>query len=258
MRNTRKCCSRNAHELPTILPLSSLFPFLFFPLIIPPPVAGPEDAGRRRVGRGHTAAAAAASDVACQSIRRHSPGVRPTDGGTDHLSLSLARWQKGDFRQWRRGRETTGGGGCREIAAAQPPTTCLSDARSGRDKRREKELGSILGMDEQKERGGDGEETVRKCKAGSKRRTATGARGNTRPTGVGVFRQARPYFDVCPSSAFSMHVLMFDASFNCRLPESLCSWFGEFCSCCCLPPPPQLACSILATTYKPFSETLYL
>ena len=34
-------------------------------------------------------------------------------------------------------------------------------------------------------------------------------------------------------------------------------WFGEFCSCCCLPLLTQLACSILATTYKPFSESLY-
>ena len=29
-----------------------------------------------------------------------------------------------------------------------------------------------------------------------------------------------------------------------------CTWFGEVGSCCCLPLLPQLACNILATTYK--------
>ena len=32
--------------------------------------------------------------------------------------------------------------------------------------------------------------------------------------------------------------------------ESLCTWFGKFCSCGCLPLLPHLACSILPTTYK--------
>ena len=37
--------------------------------------------------------------------------------------------------------------------------------------------------------------------------------------------------------------------------KSLCTWFGEFCSCCCLP---QLACSILPTTYQPLFPALYV
>ena len=44
-----------------------------------------------------------------------------------------------------------------------------------------------------------------------------------------------------------------DFLLNCILSELrkfLRTWFGEFCSCCCLPLLPQLACSILATTYK--------
>ena len=39
--------------------------------------------------------------------------------------------------------------------------------------------------------------------------------------------------------------------------ESLCTWFGEFCSCCCLPLLPQLACSILATWERPYNEAQY-
>ena len=40
--------------------------------------------------------------------------------------------------------------------------------------------------------------------------------------------------------------------------KSLCTWFGEFCSCCCLPLLPQLACSILPTKYKDFFWALYI
>ena len=32
--------------------------------------------------------------------------------------------------------------------------------------------------------------------------------------------------------------------------NNTCMWFGEVGSCCCLPLLPQLACNILATTYK--------
>ena len=32
--------------------------------------------------------------------------------------------------------------------------------------------------------------------------------------------------------------------------NNTCTWFGEVCSCCCLSLEPQLACNILATTYK--------
>ena len=32
--------------------------------------------------------------------------------------------------------------------------------------------------------------------------------------------------------------------------NNTCTWFGEVGSCCCLPLLPQLACNILATTYK--------
>ena len=41
-----------------------------------------------------------------------------------------------------------------------------------------------------------------------------------------------------------------------RARKSLCTWFGESCSCC-LPPLPQLACSILPTMYKDFFRALY-
>ena len=33
--------------------------------------------------------------------------------------------------------------------------------------------------------------------------------------------------------------------------------FSEFCYCCCVPLLPQLACSILATWERPYSEALY-
>ena len=32
--------------------------------------------------------------------------------------------------------------------------------------------------------------------------------------------------------------------------NNTCTWFGEVGSCCCLPLLPQLACNVLATTYK--------
>ena len=42
-----------------------------------------------------------------------------------------------------------------------------------------------------------------------------------------------------------------------ELRKFLCTWFGEVCSCCCLSPLPQLACIILATTYKGIFSALY-
>ena len=39
--------------------------------------------------------------------------------------------------------------------------------------------------------------------------------------------------------------------FRCTGPENnACTWFVEVGYCCCLPLLPQLACNILATTYK--------
>ena len=43
-----------------------------------------------------------------------------------------------------------------------------------------------------------------------------------------------------------------------ELRKSLCTWFGEVCSCCCSSLLPQLACNILATTYKDFFFALYI
>ena len=49
----------------------------------------------------------------------------------------------------------------------------------------------------------------------------------------------------------AMKYLKFGEKKQCtELRKSLCTWFGEVCSCCCLPLLPQLACNILATTYK--------
>ena len=45
---------------------------------------------------------------------------------------------------------------------------------------------------------------------------------------------------------------IFPSKDHTELRKSLCTWFGEVCSCCCLPLLPQLACNILATTYKDF------
>ena len=42
-----------------------------------------------------------------------------------------------------------------------------------------------------------------------------------------------------------------------ELRKFLCTWFGEVCSCCCLSLLPQLACIILATTYKEIFSALY-
>ena len=39
-------------------------------------------------------------------------------------------------------------------------------------------------------------------------------------------------------------------------PASLCTWFGEVCSCCCLSLLPQLAYNILPTMYKDFFSLL--
>ena len=39
--------------------------------------------------------------------------------------------------------------------------------------------------------------------------------------------------------------------------NNTCRWFGEVGSCCCLPLLPQLACNILATTYKYYFRAQY-
>ena len=45
--------------------------------------------------------------------------------------------------------------------------------------------------------------------------------------------------------------------FNTEVRKSLCTLFGEVCSCWCLPLLPQLACNILATTYRDLFSALY-
>ena len=40
--------------------------------------------------------------------------------------------------------------------------------------------------------------------------------------------------------------------------KSICTWFGEFCSCCCLPLLHQLDWSIHPTMYKDFFRALYI
>ena len=46
--------------------------------------------------------------------------------------------------------------------------------------------------------------------------------------------------------------------YHCTGPgNNTCTWFGEVGSCCCLPLLPQLACNILATTYKYYFRAHY-
>ena len=70
-------------------------------------------------------------------------------------------------------------------------------------------------------------------------------------------------FSVCPRGAVAVGTRlkcssMRTANTDCtELRKSLCTWFGEFCSCFCLPLLPQLAYNILATTYEDFFSPLY-
>ena len=46
---------------------------------------------------------------------------------------------------------------------------------------------------------------------------------------------------------------------SCTGPgNNTCTWFGEVGSCCCLPLLPEIACNILATTYKYYFRTQYI
>ena len=61
----------------------------------------------------------------------------------------------------------------------------------------------------------------------------------------------------------SFNELQFPSSFSkeanamcTELRKFLCTWFGEVCSCCRLSHLPQLACNILATTYKEIFSAL--